>query len=64
MVRQAHHPKLSLLLKMKLQIKNTESLWQVERGDIPGPPPQINAEPDSVAEEVILDYSFFEQNCI
>ncbi|MGD9202647.1 MAG: hypothetical protein PVI26_13880 [Chitinispirillia bacterium] len=31
---------------------------------IPRPPPQIVAEPASVAEEVTLDYDFFEQNCI
>jgi hypothetical protein len=31
---------------------------------IPRPPPQIVAEPASVAEEITLDYSFFEQNCI
>jgi hypothetical protein len=31
---------------------------------IPRPPPQIVAEPASVAEEVTLDYDFFEQNCV
>ncbi len=28
------------------------------------PPPQIGAETASVAEEISLDYAFFEQNCI
>jgi hypothetical protein len=31
---------------------------------IPRPPPQISAEPASAVEEVTLDYSFFEQNCV
>jgi hypothetical protein len=31
---------------------------------IPRPPPQIVAEPALVAEEVTLDYGFFEQNCV
>ena len=31
---------------------------------IPRPPPQISAGPASAVEEVTLDYSFFEQNCI
>jgi hypothetical protein len=35
--------------------------WKKE---IPRPPPQISTEPESVAEEVTLDYDFFEQNCI
>jgi hypothetical protein len=30
----------------------------------PRPPPQIIVEPATVAEEVNLDYDFFEQNCI
>jgi hypothetical protein len=30
---------------------------------VPRPPPQRSAEPASVAEEVTLDYDFFEQNC-
>lgn len=31
---------------------------------IPRPPPQIADEPAAVAEEITLDYSFFELNCI
>jgi hypothetical protein len=31
---------------------------------LPRPPPQRIVEPATVAEEVILDYDLFEQNCI
>jgi hypothetical protein len=34
------------------------------KSQFPDRPPQISAEPASVAEEVTLDYDFFEQNSI